>query len=123
MTDAPLVTVDPADPAPPYEQVRRQVLDAVGGGRLVPGDRLPPVRALAAQLGLAPGTVARAYRELEQAGVVRTQGRGGTVVTASGDAAREEVARLAAGFARQVRALGVDGEDAVAMLRAALRRG
>jgi len=58
------VTVDVLDPTPPYEQLRRQLADLIGSGVLTPGDRLPPVRQLAADLGLAAGTVARTYREL-----------------------------------------------------------
>ena len=61
------VTVDVLDPTPPYEQLRRQLADLIGSGVLSPGDRLPPVRQLAADLGLAVGTVARTYRELERA--------------------------------------------------------
>ena len=74
------VTVDVLDPTPPYEQLRRQLADLIGSGVLSPGDRLPPVRQLAADLGLAVGTVARTYRELEQAGYVRSRRGGGTRV-------------------------------------------
>ncbi|MEM7142355.1 MAG: GntR family transcriptional regulator, partial [Actinomycetota bacterium] len=49
---------------PVFEQLRAQLSVMVAVGRLLPGDRLPTVRAFAEQLGLAPGTVARAYREL-----------------------------------------------------------
>ena len=52
------VTVDVLDPTPPYEQLRRQLADLIGSGVLSAGDRLPPVRQLAADLGLAVGTVA-----------------------------------------------------------------
>ncbi|UYG17859.1 GntR family transcriptional regulator [Brachybacterium huguangmaarense] len=69
------VIVDLADPTPPYEQIRRAVLDQVRAGRLRPGDRLPTIRSLARDLGLAPGTVGRAYKELEEADVLVT-GRG-----------------------------------------------
>jgi DNA-binding transcriptional regulator YhcF (GntR family) len=75
-----VLSVDPASGAPPYEQLRRQVVEQVAAGMLRPGARLPPVRRLAEDLGLAAGTVARAYRELEAAGVVETRGRAGTVV-------------------------------------------
>ena len=69
MTDAaagPLAfTIDPAASAPPFEQLRRQVTDAVAKGALAPGTRMPTVRALAAELDLAVNTVAKAYRALE----------------------------------------------------------
>lgn len=65
---------------PPYEQIRGQVSSLIALGILAPGTRLPTVRSLAADLGIAAGTVARAYRELEQAGLVETRRRNGTVV-------------------------------------------
>ncbi|GAA4974757.1 GntR family transcriptional regulator [Kineococcus glutinatus] len=122
MPAQPLVALDADSTVPPYEQVRSQVLGAVRTGRLVPGDRLPPVRALAAELGLAANTVARAYRELEQAGAVETRGRAGTVVTAGGEVLREEAARRAAEYAQAVTALGIGADDALALVRAALTR-
>lgn len=72
--------VDPASPVPPYEQLRQQVTALVLSGALPPAARLPSIRQLANDLGLAGGTVARAYRELEGDGVVSTHGRNGTVV-------------------------------------------
>jgi DNA-binding transcriptional regulator YhcF (GntR family) len=72
--------IDPHSPVPPYEQLRQQVTALVLGGGLAPGDRLPSIRQLANDLGLAGGTVARAYRELESDGVVTTHGRHGTVI-------------------------------------------
>lgn len=65
---------------PPYEQIRAQISSLIVLGALEPGARLPPVRGLAADLGLAAGTVARAYKELEQAGLIETRRRNGTVV-------------------------------------------
>lgn len=65
---------------PPYEQIRAQVSSLIALGTLAPGTRLPTVRSLAADLGIAAGTVARAYRELEQTGLVETRRRNGTVV-------------------------------------------
>lgn len=76
------VRVDGTDPTPPYEQLRAQLAQLISGGAVEPGSRLPPVRQLAADLGLATGTVARAYRELEAAGLVRTRRGGGTTVSA-----------------------------------------
>jgi DNA-binding transcriptional regulator YhcF (GntR family) len=65
---------------PPYRQLVDQMLALIAGGTLPVGKRLPPVRQLAADLGLANGTVARAYRLLEEAGVLETRGRQGTFV-------------------------------------------
>ncbi|MBP7930484.1 MAG: GntR family transcriptional regulator [Acidimicrobiia bacterium] len=78
--DEPTITVDVDDPTPPYEQMRRQVTTLITAGILNPGDRLPPVRQLANDLGLAAGTVARTYRELEAAGWIHTRRGGGTKV-------------------------------------------
>jgi GntR family transcriptional regulator len=74
------IRVDLGSPVPVYEQVRSQVAGLVAVGELVAGDRLPASRTLAHDLGIAVGTVQRAYRELEQAGVVVSRRRTGTVV-------------------------------------------
>jgi GntR family transcriptional regulator len=74
------LVVSMADPTPPYEQVRRQLAALIGDGTLHPGDRLPSLRQLAGDLGLAVGTVARTYRELEVAGLVQSRRGGGTRV-------------------------------------------
>lgn len=75
-----IVRIDDASPVPPYRQLVDQVLAMVASGQLRVGQRLPTVRQLAADLGLANGTVARAYRWLEEAGVVETRGRRGSFV-------------------------------------------
>ena len=72
--------VDLTSGVPAFEQIRAQVVAHVAAGRLVAGDRLPTIRALATDLGLAAGTVARAFRELEAEGVVETRRRAGTVI-------------------------------------------
>ncbi|WP_166850493.1 GntR family transcriptional regulator [Isoptericola sp. BMS4] len=74
------ITVDLTSATPVYEQLRSQVAGLVALGDLAPGDRLPASRALARDLGIAVGTVQRAYRELEAAGVVVSRRRSGTVV-------------------------------------------
>ena len=112
-----MITVDPNAPEPPYEQVREQVRAQVETGALAPGTKLPTVRALAADLGLATNTVARAYRELESLGVIETRGRAGSVVTGGGvDRAAREAAHA---YAEQLRALGLDEADGVRLLRRA----
>ena len=116
-----MITVDPGGAMPPFDQVKQQIAHQVADGRLRPGEKLPTVRALAEQLGLAPNTVARAYRELEAAGVVDTRGRSGTFV--AGDEAASEARAAAAAYAHRARALGLSDDDAVALLRRALSAG
>lgn len=75
-----LLEIDPAGPVPPYEQIRAQLAILITGGSLPPGTRLPSIRQLAGDLGIAPGTVARAFRELEQLRLITSRGRHGTRV-------------------------------------------
>jgi DNA-binding transcriptional regulator YhcF (GntR family) len=112
--------VDAAGDDPPYEQLRAQIAGRVASGALPPGTRLPPVRALAAALGIAPNTVARAYRELEHAGVVTTRGRNGTVV--NDDASDRGAKEAAATYAAAMRALGVRQDEALELVRRAFDR-
>ncbi|THJ67562.1 GntR family transcriptional regulator [Arthrobacter echini] len=114
--------LDATSAVPPFEQLKQAVLAAANSGTAAVGTRLPPVRILAAHLGIAANTVARAYRELEQAGVVETRGRAGTLISAGGDEARRKVAEAADAFAAVVHAAGIAEPDAVALVRAALRR-
>ena len=74
------VRIDPQAAKPLFDQFRTQIIDGIRDGKLPPGTRLPTVRELAGQLGLAVNTVARAYRELEAAGILETRGRFGTFV-------------------------------------------
>jgi DNA-binding transcriptional regulator YhcF (GntR family) len=115
------LNVDQALPEPPYAQLRSQVVAAISAGSLVPGAKLPTVRALADQLGVAPGTVARAYKELEADGVIETRGRGGTFVSFAEDPLRQQAQRAAAAYAAQVRSLGITDDDAARLVADALR--
>jgi DNA-binding transcriptional regulator YhcF (GntR family) len=72
-------------------------------------------------MGLAVNTVARAYRELEQAEVVTTRSRAGTVIAAAGDNGRRRVAEAARVFADSVRANGLDPKEALTYVETALR--
>lgn len=78
--DVWFVTVDEANGVPIYAQLVRAVEEAVARGRLMPGERLPSVRQLASEIDAAPGTVARAYKLLEERGVLVTEGARGTRV-------------------------------------------
>ena len=109
------------DGGPPYAQVRDHVEASIRRGSLLPGDRLPPVRVFADQLGLAPNTVARAYRELEEEGWIVGRGRAGTFVSdrlpvrpAAPDTA---LARAAAAYLKRAEQLGFDRAAAARALR------
>ena len=113
--------VDAQSSTPIFEQARVGIIDAVRDGRLPAGTRLPTVRELAGELGLAVNTVARTYRELETAGIVETRGRQGTFVARRDptDAAMAAAARV---YADAARALGVGGDEARGYLDAEFSR-
>ena len=92
------IVINTAAPEPVYEQIVRQIHDGVKTGRLKPGKPLPPVRQLAADLRLNRNTVARAYKTLEEQGVIVTAGRKGTFVR---DDAAREVAKAKSGHAER----------------------
>jgi GntR family transcriptional regulator len=77
------IHVSPGDSVPVYQQIVNQVRYLVASNVLSPGEELPPIRALAEQLLINPNTVARAYRELESAGLVVKRGTVGTFVSSS----------------------------------------
>jgi DNA-binding transcriptional regulator YhcF (GntR family) len=118
------LTIDAESATAPFEQVRTQIASAVAEGQLSPGTKLPTVRQLATDLGLATNTVARAYRELEADAVVATHGRGGTFVrsdvldepTARSGAA--DLARAAAAdYVHTVRRLGLNSQEAARLVQ------
>ncbi|WP_133906053.1 GntR family transcriptional regulator [Actinophytocola oryzae] len=114
-----MIDIDPESGVPPFEQVRSQLARQISDRTLAVGTRLPTVRALATDLGLAANTVARAYRELEEAGMVETRGRAGTFVSALGDSSRTALRQAAADFAAKANALGIDTTEALEAVRAA----
>jgi DNA-binding transcriptional regulator YhcF (GntR family) len=112
------VRTDARAAGPLFDQLRTQIIDGVRDGRLSPGTRLPTVRELAGQLGLAVNTVARAYRELEAAGILETRGRFGTFV-ARVDPADAAMATAAHTYVSAARALGIDKVAALQYVEAA----
>jgi len=118
------LTIDPAAPVPPYEQLRQQITALVLAGALAPGDRLPSIRQLANDLGIAGGTVARAYRELEADGVVATHGRHGTLIEGppSRSAPAPNLLEAARSYAEQASRSGASLEDALTAVRVAFAR-
>ncbi len=113
------ITVDTADKTAPYQQVRQQILIAIAKGKLKAGTKLPSVRALAEQLGLAVNTAAKVYKELEAGGAVVTRGRHGTIVQASDDEGSVAVADAASEFAAVATRWGVSEKVAVQYVKAA----
>ena len=115
------ITIDEESAVPPFEQVRTQLEQAITMGAIGPGARLPTVRQLAHDLGLAPNTIARSYRALEDAGLIETRGRRGTTVshvepvssTRRSQALREAAAR----YHNQAARLGATLDDALEALR------
>jgi DNA-binding transcriptional regulator YhcF (GntR family) len=119
-----ILEMDPGSAVPPYEQIRSQIATMIETGVLAGGHQLPPIRG---DLGLAVNTVARAYRELETAGLVIGRTRHGT--TGAAGAARlprAEIKRRLAEAARNYTALaqrlGVSASEAEATVRVELGR-
>ena len=126
MSARPPLLVVADDPTPPYEQLRRQLVELIGSGVLAAGERLPPLRQLAGDLGLAVGTVARTYRELEVAGLVVSRRGGGTRVAAtqpamSADRRQRLLRAQAEAYVRQARLLGADDDQILSAAQALLR--
>ncbi|WP_030720217.1 GntR family transcriptional regulator [Streptomyces sp. NRRL F-2580] len=116
------ITLDgSAGSAAPYEQLRAQIADRARSGKLPAGFKLPTVRGLAEELGLAANTVAKAYRALEADGVIETRGRNGTFVAAAGEGAAREAAAAAQAYAERAHRLGLTQAEAVAAATEALR--
>jgi DNA-binding transcriptional regulator YhcF (GntR family) len=115
-----IVQIDAESPIPPYEQLRAQLARQIADRSLAVGTRLPTVRRLAADLGLAVNTVARSYRELEEAGLVETRGRAGTFVAAAGQRTLEHARQAAQQYAATVLGLGLDRDEALRIVDAAL---
>jgi GntR family transcriptional regulator len=107
-----ILRVDSASAIPPYEQIRGQLATMIATGQLPAGRRLPSIRQLAADLGLAGGTVARAFRELEQGEFITSRGRHGTFVSDQVPRSRRDRERAlldaASAFAAQAVQAGVD---------------
>jgi GntR family transcriptional regulator len=111
------LVIDVTSGVAPWRQVRDQLGMLIAGGHLPVGTQLPTIRQLANDLGLAAGTVARAYRELETDGVLRTARRRGTVVVAPpAGLVADQVRTLTEEYVARMRALGV--ADVLAVVRA-----
>lgn len=118
------LAVDTRSAVPPYEQIRLQLLDALKSGLLRAGQRLPSIRQLAGDLGLATNTVGRAFKELESEGFIESRGPLGSFVgktkTLNQRERRKQLETAAEAYALETKRLGIDSADALNAARAAL---
>lgn len=113
------IAVDLESSVAPFEQIRSQIAGYIRLGELSEGERLPTVRALATSLGVAAGTVARAYKELEAEGLVQSRRRAGTVV-APGHArprVEQDILQAVDNLWVLARAQGIDEATLIALVR------
>lgn len=115
------IHIDTDSSQAPYEQIRTQICEQIDSGTLRVGDRLPPIRALATELNVAAGTVARAYRELEAEQVLQTKTRSGTTV--ANTAVRVDVAAVQAAqtYLTTLEQLGFDSGAALTTLQKTIK--
>ena len=116
------IHISSSDGVPIYLQILNQVKHLVACGRLAPGEEIPPIRVLAEKLVINPNTVARAYLELERAGVVtKRQGAGTYIAEAPSPLSRREKFKLltqrADSLLVEARHLGIDLEEVIVLLR------
>ena len=120
--DARLIRIESTSATPPFEQVRAHIAGLIARGELSPGTKLPTVRQLAADVGLAANTAARVYRELESDGLIVTHGRRGTFVsseiteTGSVSEVAAQARAAASEFTAQARRLGLSRSEAVQLV-------
>jgi len=122
------VAVDTTSPVPPFEQLRAGIARLIAVGELPAGTPLPAVRQLAGDLALAPGTVQRAYAELQAAGLVRSRARRGVIVaddvahSTGPRATTDHLATVARQFVEHARRLGIDDDQIRRALEEELER-
>jgi GntR family transcriptional regulator len=111
------------DGTPIYRQIITQVKYLIAAGRLAPGDALPPIRTLAQELLINPNTVARAYKDLENLGLIASRQGAGTVVSDGGSPlAHETKVRILEeridGVLAEARQLGIPYDELLALIAA-----
>ncbi len=121
------IVLSPNSGVPVYRQLIEQITLQVTGGRLAPGDEMPSTRTLSSQLGVNPMTVSKAYAQLERDGILaRRPGRPLVVADLPADETRahklDQVRARLADAVTTIRQLGVDDDEAVALLREMLDR-
>ena len=116
-----MVTINYRDGRPIYEQVKDDLRRLVVTGAMQPGEKLPSVRELAAEAGINPNTVKRAFSELEREGLIYTQRATGKYVTENADeikSARQALAKTqVAEFLSNMQSLGYSVGDVIVLLQ------
>ena len=115
-------SINRENPRATYEQICDQVAEGVRSGSLAVGSKLPTVRGLAADLRIAPGTVAKAYTELERSGLITTRGRAGTFICAGRDSAAQELQLAARDLAMRMRRWSPQRAEVLAAVEQALEQ-
>ncbi len=115
------IRISASDGVPIYQQIVNQVKYLIAAGRLSVGEELPPIRVLAERLLVNPNTVARAYRELESAGVVAMRRTAGTYVAETGSPlARRERLKIVAervdALLAEARQLGISVDELIELI-------
>lgn len=112
---APTIRIDPASQEAVYVQIAARIRAAIATGRLEAGVSLPPIRAIASDLGVNLNTVARAYRLLESEGFVAIRGRAGVVVAApagrAGTDTRDRLVERLGEVLARMRQAGISPKD------------
>ncbi|MBP1325607.1 DNA-binding transcriptional regulator YhcF (GntR family) [Leucobacter exalbidus] len=112
-------TNKPATPPPSNaDEITELFRGAISSGQLGDGERLPTVRQTARDFGVAVATAAKAYRALEQEGLVTTRTAAGTRVAPGASRAPKEVVEQARAFIEAAEAAGLSADDAAAVMRA-----
>jgi GntR family transcriptional regulator len=115
-----MLSINYRDPRPIYEQVRDGLRQLILSGAIAPGEKLPSVRELAVSLAINPGTIQRAYRELESLGLINTVAGKGAFAATDGQAAQkrqQELLDTLSGTVRELKLLGADPEDLTAVIQ------
>lgn len=113
-----VLTLDPDASEPPFRQLKAQIIEGVRRGNLTPGTRMPAIRAMAADVGVAARTAAKVYSELEDAGLLEGRGRSGTFVT-DPDLTSAVLTRAAEEFAERAAGSGFTVDEAITAVRVA----
>lgn len=116
-----LFSIDASSKVPPFDQIKHVVVAAIESKEAQVNEKLPAIRALASELGLAVNTVARSYRELEEEGYVVTQGRSGTRISSTAVPSAIALAQITKDYVNQVRGLGIELSEAVSAVETAFK--